>query len=89
MLTKSTSITQRKSVSITQRERQIIWAVSHGFNSDEISEKFFISLNTVTTHRKNIINKLKVRNTAHLIRKSFELGLIKADQHLIHMSEGY
>ncbi len=61
---------------VTKREREIIYAISDGLSSDEISEKYFISVHTVNTHRKNLIHKLKVRNTAHLVRKSFEMGLL-------------
>jgi len=62
--------------SITKREKEIICAVSHGLSSEEISEKFVISVHTVQTHRKNAMQKVDARNMAHLVRKSFELGFI-------------
>ncbi len=62
---------------ISRREIEIIAALSHGMSSQEISEKLFISVHTVDTHRRNIIQKIKAKNTAHLIRKSFELGLVQ------------
>ncbi|MEL6559952.1 MAG: helix-turn-helix transcriptional regulator [Bacteroidota bacterium] len=61
--------------SITKREHQIVSALSQGMNSYEISEKLFISIYTVQTHRKNVMEKTSARNTAHLIRRCFELGL--------------
>lgn len=64
---------------ITRREREIISAVSHGLNSEEISERFFISVLTVKTHRRNVMQKINAKNMAHLVRKSFELGLIDSD----------
>lgn len=60
---------------ITKREHQIVSALSHGMNSHEISEKLFISIYTVQTHRKNVMEKTSAKNTAHLIRRCFELGL--------------
>ncbi|NQZ77051.1 MAG: response regulator transcription factor [Ekhidna sp.] len=62
---------------LTIREREIIQAVSLGLNSTEISDKLFISEFTVKTHRKNIMQKMEVKNMAHLVRRSFELGLIQ------------
>lgn len=62
---------------LTPREKEIIQAVSLGYNSSEISDRLFISEFTVKTHRKNIMQKMEVRNMAHLVRKSYELGLIK------------
>ena len=61
--------------SITKREHQIVSALSLGMNSYEISKKLFISIYTVQTHRKNVMEKTDSRNTAHLIRRCFELGL--------------
>lgn len=64
-------------INITRREKEIIAAISQGLNSVEISEKFFISIHTVQTHRKNILMKMDARNTAHMVRKSYELGLME------------
>ena len=66
-----------KSLNITTREIEIIDAISLGFSSSEISNLLFISTFTVNTHRRNVMSKMKVRSSAHLIRKSFELGFIE------------
>ena len=60
---------------ITKREFEIVNALSHGMNSEEISEKLFISIFTVQTHRKNILQKVSAKNTAHLVRIFFDQGL--------------
>lgn len=61
---------------LTEREIEIIDALSQGLSSDEISVKLFISTFTVNTHRRNAMEKLKARNAAHLVRICFEEGII-------------
>lgn len=65
-----------KNKEVTPREREIIQEVSYGMSTSEISEKLYISEFTVKTHRKNIMQKMEVKNMAHLVRKSYEMGLI-------------
>lgn len=62
---------------ITKREHEIAQALSNGLNSTEISKKLFISVYTVQTHRKNVMEKTNAKNTAHLIRRCYELGLFE------------
>lgn len=61
---------------VSKREKEIINYISKGKTTEEIAEKLCISKRTVETHRKNIFNKLKVNNTAGLIKTSITLGLI-------------
>lgn len=67
------------STSLTEREIEIIEALSRGLSSDEISVKFFISTFTVNTHRRNAMEKLNAKNAAHLVRICFEEGVIGFD----------
>jgi DNA-binding CsgD family transcriptional regulator len=43
--------------------------------TQEIADKLFISHNTVESHRKNLISKLNVRNSAGLVKYAIENGL--------------
>jgi DNA-binding CsgD family transcriptional regulator len=43
--------------------------------TQEIGEKLFISINTVETHRKNLISKLNVRNLAGPVKYALQNGL--------------
>jgi DNA-binding CsgD family transcriptional regulator len=43
----------------------------------QIAEKLSISLNTVETHRKNIMSKLNTKNTAGIVRTVIENGLLE------------
>ncbi|MFN4121911.1 MAG: response regulator transcription factor [Flavobacteriales bacterium] len=59
-------------LNISDRELQIISYIAEGKSNKEIAELLFISPLTVKTHRKNIMNKLGVNNTAGIVR--FALG---------------
>jgi DNA-binding NarL/FixJ family response regulator len=52
---------------ISGREMEIIQLIAEGLNSEEIAKKLFLSEHTVKTHRKNILEKLNLKNTAELI----------------------
>ena len=61
---------------ITKREREILELVSHEHSTKEIASKLYISDLTVMTHRRNLMLKMQVKNTAGLVRKGFEQGLL-------------
>lgn len=63
--------------SLTERQTKILKLVSQGFSSKEISEKLSISYYTVTTHIKNIYNKLQVNSRAEAMYEAARLGLLK------------
>jgi DNA-binding NarL/FixJ family response regulator len=50
--------------------------IAEGYTNPQIAEKIFLSQFTVDTHRKNILAKLNVKNTASLIRFAVEQKLI-------------
>lgn len=62
---------------LSDREIELIRLIADELTMKEIAEKLFLSEHTVKTHRKNIMAKLEVRNTAGLIKKAFILGLIE------------
>jgi len=65
----------QKFSTLTTREKQILKLVATGKPSGEIGEMLSISKHTVSTHRKNIIRKLEVKNLTDLIRfaQKFEI----------------
>lgn len=65
---------------ITQREKQVLNLIAHEHSSKEIAEKLFVSHETVNSHRKNMMDKLGVRNAAGLVRVAFERGLMRVGQ---------
>ncbi|MBR5102368.1 MAG: helix-turn-helix transcriptional regulator [Muribaculaceae bacterium] len=62
---------------ITGRELEVLRLLSEGFNSREISEKLYISSNTVEYHRKQLLRKTQSRNVAQLIGNAFRSNLLK------------
>ncbi|WP_420387574.1 response regulator [Roseivirga sp.] len=62
--------------SLTSREVEVLELICQEFTAKEIADKLFISHRTVEGHRKNLIEKLGVKNTAGLIVKAIKEGLI-------------
>lgn len=62
---------------LTVREQQILSLTAHEFTCKEIANQLFIAPSTVKTHRKKLQHKLRVKNAAGLVRKSFELGILR------------
>tara|TARA_Y100000385_G_C13105126_1_gene647033 strand:- start:1196 stop:2500 length:1305 start_codon:yes stop_codon:yes gene_type:complete len=62
---------------ITNREKEIIQLVADELTTKEIAAQLYISNETVTTHRQNLMEKLDVKNAAGLVRRGFESGLLK------------
>lgn len=59
---------RKTEIRLTRREKQIVDLILEEFTSSEIGEKLNISSATVETHRKNIMKKADVRNTAGLVK---------------------
>jgi len=64
-------------ISLSRREIEVLKLIAAGLTNKEIAEKLFISPLTVDSHRKNLITKLDVRNTASLIKKAADDGYIR------------
>lgn len=61
---------------LTKREREILSLIAQGLTDKEIAEKVFLSPLTATTHRKNILSKLGLKNKVELTRFALENKLI-------------
>jgi DNA-binding NarL/FixJ family response regulator len=61
---------------LSTREKEIIILIAQGFTGNEIAEKLNISLNTANTHRKNLLSKINVKNTAGLVKYAIEYGML-------------
>ena len=61
---------------LTRREKEVLELIAEGMTNNIIAQKLFISPATVDTHRKNLLAKLKAKNTASLIRMASQLQLI-------------
>ncbi len=58
-----------KDYELSKRETEVLELITNGFSNDEISEKMYISKNTVKTHIKNIYSKLDVKNRIQAMKK--------------------
>lgn len=60
---------------LTTREKEILGYICDGKSTREISEDLFISLHTVETHRRKILKKLGVKNTAAMVKAAIVQNL--------------
>ncbi|MCI5057181.1 MAG: response regulator transcription factor [Flavobacteriales bacterium] len=63
-----------KAPDLSDREMEVLHLVADGYTNQEIADKLFISPRTVDTHRKNLIEKMSAKNTAHLVKLSAKKG---------------
>ena len=61
---------------ITQREHEVLRLMITGKTTPQIAEKMFISPLTVESHRRNLLQKFNVSNSASLIHKATEMKFI-------------
>lgn len=61
---------------LSRREAEVLQLISDGLTNPQIAEKLFISLHTVDSHRKNLLTKFGVNNTASLIKMAAKNNLI-------------
>ena len=61
---------------ITRREKEILALIAEGLTNPEIANKLFVSSSTVDSHRKNLLAKLNVKNTAALVKFAMDHQLI-------------
>jgi DNA-binding NarL/FixJ family response regulator len=65
-----------ENIILTRRETEVLKLIADGLTNSEIAKKLFISSTTVDTHRKNLLAKFDVKNTALLIRMAVQMELI-------------
>lgn len=61
---------------LSQREREIFQLVAEGMKSEQIAQRLFISVKTVSSHRRKIMEKLNLDNVAALTRYAISEGII-------------
>ena len=61
---------------ISEREIEIIKHIALGLSNKQIAEKLFLSFHTVHTHRKNVMQKLRVNNTAGVVMFAVKNNLL-------------
>ena len=69
-------------LSVTEREIEIIKYIAEGLSNKQIADKLSLSTHTVNTHRKNIMNKLEVNNTAGIVMYAVKNQLLETNHFL-------
>lgn len=63
--------------SLTLREQEILELIWAGFKNKEIGHRLKISVKTVEAHRANMMKKMRVSNTAQLLKTAINGGVLK------------
>jgi DNA-binding NarL/FixJ family response regulator len=74
--TKAETLSEDEAPTLTRREKEILKMIAEGLTTNEIAQKIFVSPYTVDTHRKNLLSKFDVSNTALLIKTAATFGLV-------------
>lgn len=61
---------------LSSREKEVLQLIADGFTNPQIATKLFISLHTVDSHRKNLLTKFSVNNTASLIKLAAKHNMV-------------
>jgi DNA-binding NarL/FixJ family response regulator len=71
-----------ESITLSERENEIIKLIAEGNTNGQIAELLFLSSHTVNTHRKNIMAKLGVKNTAGIVMYAVKTNLVSPNKFL-------
>jgi len=64
---------------LTERESEILKLIAEGHSVSEISERLFVSVKTIGTHKQHILEKLNLRTTTDLVKYALRKGIIMLD----------
>jgi DNA-binding NarL/FixJ family response regulator len=62
---------------LTQRERAVLQLIAEGKSNKEVAAHLGISIKTAEAHRRNIMLKLDIHETAGLVRHAIRISLIE------------
>lgn len=70
---------EEKEIPLTKREKEIIQKIADDLSNQQIADELHISLRTVETHRRNLMQKLKVKSVVALLKYAAQHNIIKFD----------
>ena len=76
-INKPKASTKRKDIPLTAREIEVLKLIAEEYSNPEIANKLYISIRTVDTHRRNLLEKLSAKNTAGLVKYAIKEGLLE------------
>ena len=62
----------------TKREKEILSLIGEGYSTKQIADRLHISINTVETHRRHLLEKIQVKNSMELIKQTSNAHWLKA-----------
>lgn len=62
--------------SLSMREVEVLRLIAEGCNTDEIGRRLGLKPNTIETHRRHLLEKLDVRNSAELVKRAIASGIL-------------
>lgn len=69
-------------ITLSERESEIIILISEGLTNNQIADDLCLSAHTINTHRKNIMAKLGVKNTAGIVMYAVKTNLVSPNKFL-------
>jgi len=66
-------------VVLTDREREALQLIAEGKSTKEVADSLNVSVKTVETHRRNIMEKLNLRSVAELTKYAIREGITSVD----------
>ena len=71
-------------LALSERELEVITLIAEGYTNQQVAELLFLSAHTVNTHRKNIMAKLGVKNTAGIVMYAVKTNLVTPNKFLFN-----
>ena len=68
---------KRRPEALTTREQEILELIWTGFKNKEIAQRLKISVKTVEAHRANMMKKIRVSNTAQLLKAAIQGKMLR------------
>ena len=62
----------------TKREKEVLHLIGEGYSTKQIADKLNISINTVETHRRHLLEKIQVKNSMELIKQTSNAHWLRA-----------
>lgn len=66
-------------IELTSREAEVLQLIAEGFANKQIAAELGLSVKTVEKHRQQVMNKLKIHDTASLVRHAVAQGIIETN----------
>lgn len=67
---------------LSDREQEMLGLFGRGMGNEEVANLYHLSVHTVKIHRRNIMGKLNLHSTPHLIRYALDKGFVRAGRML-------